>query len=224
MYRILIVEDDEAIAQALEKGLIQWGYEARSVKDFKNVLAEFAAFDPQLVLMDIRLPFFNGYHWCSQIRSVSKVPILFVSSASDNMNIVMAMNMGGDDFIAKPFDLEVLIAKIQAMLRRTYDFSGQTGLVEHRGIILSTTDSILTYQNQRVRLSRNEYRILLTLLENKGRIVTREVLMQKLWESDSYVDENTLNVNIARLRRRLEELGLKNFITTQKGEGYLVEE
>ncbi len=224
MYRILIVEDDEAIAQALEKGLIQWGYEARSVKDFKNVLTEFAAFDPQLVLMDIRLPFFNGYHWCSQIRSVSKVPILFVSSASDNMNIVMAMNMGGDDFIAKPFDLEVLIAKIQAMLRRTYDFSGQTGLVEHRGIILSTTDSILTYQNQRVRLSRNEYRILLTLLENKGRIVTREVLMQKLWESDSYVDENTLNVNIARLRRRLEELGLKNFITTQKGEGYLVEE
>ena len=132
--------------------------------------------------------------------------------------------MGGDDFIAKPFDLEVLIAKIQAMLRRTYDFSGQTGLVEHRGIILSTTDSILTYQEQRIRLPRNEYRILLTLLENKGRIVTREVLMQKLWESDSYVDENTLNVNIARLRRRLEELGLKNFITTQKGEGYLVEE
>lgn len=224
MYRILIAEDDETIAQALEKGLARWGYEAGSVKDFKNVLAEFAAFDPQLVLLDIRLPFFNGYHWCSQIRSISKVPILFVSSASDNMNIVMAMNMGGDDFIAKPFDLEVLIAKIQAMLRRTYDFSGQTGLVEHRGIILSTTDSILTYQEQRIRLPRNEYRILLTLLENKGRIVTREVLMQKLWESDSYVDENTLNVNIARLRRRLEELGLKNFITTQKGEGYLVEE
>ena len=224
MYRILIAEDDETIAQALEKGLTRWGYEARSVRDFKNVLAEFAAFDPQLVLLDIRLPFFNGYHWCSQIRSISKVPILFVSSASDNMNIVMAMNMGGDDFIAKPFDLEVLIAKIQAMLRRTYDFSGKTGLVEHRGIILSTTDSILTYQEQRIRLPRNEYRILLTLLENKGRIVTREVLMQKLWESDSYVDENTLNVNIARLRRRLEELGLKNFITTQKGEGYLVEE
>ena len=224
MYRILITEDDETIAQALEKGLTRWGYEVRSVKDFKNVLAEFAAFDPQLVLLDIRLPFFNGYHWCSQIRSISKVPILFVSSASDNMNIVMAMNMGGDDFIAKPFDLEVLIAKIQAMLRRTYDFSGQSGLVEHRGIILSTTDCVLTYQDQRVRLPRNEYRILLTLLENKGRIVTREVLMQKLWESDSYVDENTLNVNIARLRRRLEELGLKNFIITQKGEGYLVEE
>ena len=224
MYKIFMVEDDEIIARSIREHLQAWNYDVCCVEDFSNVVAEFVRFDPQLVLMDITLPFFNGYHWCSQIRSISKVPILFVSSASDNMNIVMAMNMGGDDFIAKPFDLEVLIAKIQAMLRRTYDFSGQTGLVEHRGIILSTTDSILTYQEQRIRLPRNEYRILLTLLENKGRIVTREVLMQKLWESDSYVDENTLNVNIARLRRRLEELGLKNFITTQKGEGYLVEE
>ena len=218
------MEDDETIAGGLKNHLEKWNYQAECMTDFKDVMGKFVEFEPQLVLLDIVLPFFNGFHWCQEIRKISKVPIIFLSSANDNMNIVMAMNMGGDDFIAKPFDLEVLIAKIQAMLRRTYDFSGQSGLVEHRGIILSTTDCVLTYQDQRVRLPRNEYRILLTLLENKGRIVTREVLMQKLWESDSYVDENTLNVNIARLRRRLEELGLKNFIITQKGEGYLVEE
>ena len=223
MYKILIVEDDETIASTVEKRITAWGYEARRVLDFRNVISEFAAFDPQLVLLDVMLPFYNGYHWCNEIRKISKVPVIFLSSAADNMNIVMAMNMGGDDFVSKPFDLDVLIAKIQAVLRRTYDFNGQTGLLEHRGAILSMSDAVLTYQGERVNLTQNEYRILLTLMENKGKIVNRDLLMTKLWETDSFVDENTLTVNVTRLRKKLAEAGLENYIITKKGIGYMVE-
>ena len=223
MYKILIVEDDETIASTVEKRISAWGYEARRVLDFRNVISEFAAFDPQLVLLDVMLPFYNGYHWCNEIRKISKVPVIFLSSAADNMNIVMAMNMGGDDFVSKPFDLDVLIAKIQAVLRRTYDFNGQTGLLEHRGAILSMFDAVLTYQGERVNLTKNEYRILLTLMENKGKIVNRDLLMTKLWETDSFVDENTLTVNVTRLRKKLAEAGLENYIITKKGIGYMVE-
>ena len=223
MYKILIVEDDETIASTVEKRILAWGYEARRVLDFRNVISEFAAFDPQLVLLDVMLPFYNGYHWCNEIRKISKVPVIFLSSAADNMNIVMAMNMGGDDFVSKPFDLDVLIAKIQAVLRRTYDFNGQTGLLEHRGAILSMSDAVLTYQGERVKKTKNEYRILLTLMENKGKIVNRDLLMTKLWETDSFVDENTLTVNVTRLRKELAEAGLENYIITKKGIGYMVE-
>ena len=223
MYKILIVVDDETIASTVEKRILAWGYEARRVLDFRNVISEFAAFDPQLVLLDVMLPFYNGYHWCNEIRKISKVPVIFLSSAADNMNIVMAMNMGGDDFVSKPFDLDVLIAKIQAVLRRTYDFNGQTGLLEHRGAILSMSDAVLTYQGERVNLTKNEYRILLTLMENKGKIVNRDLLMTKLWETDSFVDENTLTVNVTRLRKKLAEAGLENYIITKKGIGYMVE-
>ena len=223
MYKILIVEDDETIASTVEKRISAWGYEARRVSDFRNVISEFAAFDPQLVLLDVMLPFYNGYHWGNEIRKISKVPVIFLSSAADNMNIVMAMNMGGDDFVSKPFDLDVLIAKIQAVLRRTYDFNGQTGLLEHRGAILSMSDAVLTYQGERVNLTKNEYRILLTLMENKGKIVNRDLLMTKLWETDSFVDENTLTVNVTRLRKKLAEAGLENYIITKKGIGYMVE-
>lgn len=178
---------------------------------------------PQLVLLDISLPFFNGYHWCNEIRKLSKVPIVFISSASDNMNIVMAMNMGGDDFIAKPFDLVVLTAKVQALLRRTYDFSGQTNLIGHRDAILNLSDSTLLYNGVKIELTKNENKILQTLLENKGKTVSRDTLMTRLWETDSFVDENTLTVNITRLRRKLENAGLHSFIITKKGIGYLVE-
>ena len=217
------MEDDETIASTVEKRITAWGYEARRVQNFRNVISEFAAFDPQLVLLDVMLPFYNGYHWCNEIRKISKIPVIFLSSAADNMNIVMAMNMGGADFVSKPFDLDVLIAKIQAVLRRTYDFNGQTGLLEHRGAILSMSDAVLTYQGERVNLTKNEYRILLTLIENKGKIVSRDVLMTKLWETDSFVDENTLTVNVTRLRKKLAEIGLEDFITTKKGVGYMVE-
>lgn len=222
MYRILIVEDDMTIANAVRKHMEGWGYEVRCAEDFKNVLAEFASFSPQLVLLDISLPFFNGYHWCSQIRQISRVPVIFLSSASDNMNIVMAINMGGDDFVAKPFDLNVLMAKVQAMLRRTYDFGGQTGLFEHRGVILNLSDATVFYDGSRVELTKNEFKILQILMEQKGNVVSRDKIMTRLWESDSYVDDNTLTVNVTRLRKRLEEAGVKGFITTKKGIGYLI--
>lgn len=222
MYRILIVEDDMTIANAVRKHMEGWGYEVRCAEDFKNVLAEFASFLPQLVLLDISLPFFNGYHWCSQIRQISRVPVIFLSSASDNMNIVMAINMGGDDFVAKPFDLNVLMAKVQAMLRRTYDFGGQTGLFEHRGVILNLSDATVFYDGSRVELTKNEFKILQILMEQKGNVVSRDKIMTRLWESDSYVDDNTLTVNVTRLRKKLEDAGVKGFITTKKGIGYLI--
>ena len=190
---------------------------------FSKYYSSICEFDPQLILLDITLPFFNGYHWCSEIRKLSKVPIVFISSASDNMNIVMAMNMGGDDFISKPFDLHVLIAKIQAILRRTYDFSTSSNLLEHRGAILNINDNSISYNGEKVELTKNEYKILQTLLENKNKTVSRDNLMIKLWETDNYVEENTLNVNVTRLRKKLESIGLNNFIKTKKGLGYIVE-
>lgn len=223
MYRILIVEDDAAIASLMERHLTAWGFHARGVEDFRRVIEEFTAFDPQLVLLDISLPFYDGYHWCREIRKVSRVPVVFVSSAADNMNVIMAMNMGGDDFITKPFDLSVLMAKVQAVLRRAYDFGGLTPVLEHRGAELNTADASLTYQGERIELTKNDYRILQTLLERKGSVVSRDTLMEKLWETDSFVDENTLTVNIARLRKKLDAAGLEGFITTKKGLGYLVE-
>ena len=216
MYRILIVEDDMGIAEAMKKQIEMWDLETRCVENFRNVLEEFADFNPQLVLLDISLPFYNGYYWCGEIRKFSKVPIIFVSSASDNMNIVMAMNMGGDDFIAKPFDLNVLTAKIQAVLRRTYDFGTQMTVLQHRGAILNTSDASLTYNGERIELTKNDYRILRTLMENKGKVVSRDALMERLWETDSFVDENALTVNIARLRKKLELAGLNDFIVTKR--------
>lgn len=223
MYRIFVIEDDPVIAGSVAAHLRQWGWEVKTAVDFSDLMAEFAAFSPHLVLLDINLPFFNGYHWCGEIRKLSQVPIIFLSSAADNMNIVMAMNLGGDDFVAKPFDLSVLTAKVQALLRRTYDFHQRPELLEHRGAVLNLSDATLTCQGQRVELTRNEYKIFRLLLENKGRTVSRETIMLRLWESDSYIDENTLTVNVNRLRRKLEEVGLSDCIRTKKGLGYLVE-
>lgn len=222
MYRVLIIEDDIGIAEAIKEQASMWNIDASCVRNFRNVLSEFANINPHLVLLDISLPFFNGYYWCSEIRKISKVPIIFISSASDNMNIVMAMNMGADDFIAKPFDQSVLIAKVQALLRRTYDFASLVPIIEHRGAILHTGDNTLTYQNTKIPLTKNEYRILLSLMENKGKIVSRERLMERLWETDSFVDENTLTVNVGRLRKKLDMAGLNDFITTKFGVGYII--
>ncbi len=222
MYKILIIEDDEIIARSIKKHLAGWDYEAICITDFSNVMAEFAEASPQLVLMDITLPFFNGYHWCQEIRKVSQVPIVFLSSAAENMNIVMAVNMGADDFIAKPFDLNVLTVKIQAMLRRSYDFAGQSTVLEHQGIMINLTEGTLVYENEKMELTKNELKIMQTLLESKGQVVSRDTLMTKLWESDSYVDENTLSVNVNRLRKKLEEIGLKELIVTKKGMGYRI--
>ena len=223
MYRLLIVEDDRGIAEGVRKQAEAWDITVHIVTDFHNVMAEFSRFDPHIVLLDISLPFFNGYHWCGEIRRVSNVPVIFISSAADNMNMIMAMNMGADDFIAKPFDGSVLIAKIQALLRRTYDFAPSVPVLEHKGAMLNTGDGSFLYKNEKIPLSKNEYRILLTLMKNKGKTVSRERLMEQLWETDSFVDENTLSVNVNRLRKRLEAAGLEGFITTKFGVGYIIE-
>ena len=223
MYRIFIVEDDELIAGSLQRHLKSWDYEVVCAEDFAHVMPAYIKAAPHLVLMDIKLPFYNGYHWCDEIRKISKVPIIFISSASDNMNIVMAVNMGGDDFVSKPFDLNVLQAKVQALLRRTYDFAGDSHLLEHMGMIFDTGKGIVAYGGVQVELTKNEMGILRTLLEQKGKIVTRDKLMEKLWESDSFIDDNTLTVNVARLRKKLEEIGILDIIKTRKGIGYVVD-
>lgn len=223
MYRILVVEDDRGIAEAIKTQAELWGLEAVCAENFRDVLADFARVQPHLVLLDITLPFFNGYHWCGEIRKISKVPIIFISSAADNMNIVMAMSLGADDFIAKPFDGGVLMAKIQALLRRSYDFAAAMPLLEHRGAFLDTGDNSLTFRGEKIALTKNEYRILLCLMENKGKVVSREKLMERLWQTDSFVDENTLTVNVGRLRKKLDAAGLEGFITTRFAVGYIVE-
>jgi len=223
MYKIMIVEDDTTIANAIKDHLLKWNYDAVCVSDFKNITEQVINLEPHLILLDVMLPFFNGFYWCAEIRRISKVPVMFISSASDNMNVVMAMNMGGDDFIAKPFDLNVLTAKVGALIRRTYSFQGQINVIEHNGVVLNLSDTTITYENQKIDLTKNDYKILQLLMENIGKVVSREDIMQRLWESDNFIDDNTLTVNITRLRKKLTESGLENFITTKKGLGYMVE-
>lgn len=223
MYKILIIEDDMTIAKTLASHLETWDYEVRYVTDFKNVLNEFLEFEPQLVLMDIILPLFNGFYWCTEIRKISKTPIMFLSSASDNMNIVMAMNMGGDDFIEKPFDLNVVTAKIQAMLRRAYSFQGNVNVLEHNGLFLNLNDGVVNFKGNKAELTKNEFKILQVLMEHIGKIVSREEIMTALWESDAFVDDNTLTVNVTRLRRKIESLNVQDLIKTKKGIGYIIE-
>ena len=223
MYRILIVEDDSTIAEALKRHLEGWDHETVIAEDFKNIMAEFTRVEPDLVLLDIGLPFYNGFYWCSQIRQVSDVPIIFISSASDNMNIVMAMNMGGDEFIEKPFELHVVTAKVHAILRRAYSYRGSASLMEYRGCILNLADATVTYQNRKTDLTKNEFKIFQCLLENAGKIVTRDEIIARLWESDAFIDENTLTVNVARLRKKLAQIGLEEAVVTKKGIGYMVE-
>lgn len=223
MYKLMIVEDDRGIAEAVKKQAESWGLEALAVSDFSGVMDEFARFEPHIVLLDISLPFYNGYHWCGEIRKVSKVPVIFISSASDNMNIIMAMNMDADDFIAKPFDQSVLIAKIMALLRRSYDFAPSKNILTHKGAALDPGAGVLNYDGERIELTKNESRILLCLMESKGQTVSRERLMERLWDTDSFVDENTLTVNVNRLRKKLDKAGLSGFITTKFGVGYMIE-
>ena len=221
---MLVVEDDPVIAGAVCERLESWGLETRRARDYGAVMEEFAAFGPQLVLLDVSLPRYSGYHWCAEIRKVSKVPVMFISSAAENMNIVMAMNMGADDFVAKPFDLDVLMAKVQALLRRSYDFGAPSQLLDcGGGALLDPASGTVTAGGVRLELTKNELRILQALAEKRGSVVTREELMLRLWQTDSFVDENTLTVNVTRLRRRLAELGLGELIKTRKGLGYIID-
>lgn len=222
MYTILLVEDDAEIAKGIKNHLDAWGYAVVLAEDFHDILPVFTRSSPHLVLMDISLPFFGGYHWCGEIRKRSQVPIIFLSSMADNMNIVMAMNMGADDFISKPFDLNVLTAKIQAVLRRTYDFKEELSVLEHGGVLLNLGTASLEYRGDKIELTKNDFRILQILMERAGRVVSREDIMERLWESDSFIDDNTLTVNMTRLRKKLEDIELHEFILTKKGLGYLV--
>ena len=224
MYKIYIVEDDKGIADGIVSCLGNWGMEGRVVTDFMKVMEEVEEYEPHLIIMDITLPYMGGYHWCQEIRKTSKVPIIFISSATDNMNIIMAINMGADDFIAKPFDQSVLIAKVTALLRRAYDFSQASATLEVAGAVLNTNNNTLSYNGTEIDLARNEYKILLTLVQNKNKVVSREKLMEALWETDCYVDENTLTVNVGRLRKTLEGIGLKDLIKTKFGVGYILED
>jgi len=223
VYKIMIVEDDDTIARVMKEHLTGWGFDVYLADGFGSVSQQASQLAPHLILLDVKLPYYNGFHWCSEIRKVSKVPIVFISSADDNMSVVMAINMGGDDFIAKPFDLNVLTAKVQALLRRTYDFAERPDRLERGGAALDPGDSSLEYHGKRLELTKNENRILQALMEQAGRSVSRETLMQRLWESDSFIDDNTLTVNINRLRRKLSDLGLSDFIKTKKGQGYEIE-
>jgi Response regulators consisting of a CheY-like receiver domain and a winged-helix DNA-binding domain len=222
MNRILIIEDDFVISGEIKKHLDTWGYQTKAAENFKDILSEFNAFDPHLIILDISLPFYNGYHWCTEIRKQSHVPIIFVSSASDNMNIVMAMNIGGDDFIAKPFNINILVAKIQALLRRTYDFREELSTLERNGASLNLSAASLTYQDSTIDLTKNDFKIIQILMKHAGSVVSRDDIMTQLWENDSFIDDNTLTVNVTRLRKKLEEIGLHDFIHTKKGLGYII--
>lgn len=222
MYKILIIEDDQGIAEGIQTRCQSWGFEVQCVKDFKDVLHTFVSFHPHLVLLDITLPFYDGFYWCSEIRKISKTPIIFISSATERMNMLMAMNMGGDDFVCKPFDIDVLLAKIYALLRRTYDFSNENTVLEFHGALIDTDKQVVMYQSQQIALSKNEYLILICLVKNKGKVVSREKLMNALWQTDSFVDENTLSVNVNRLRKKLENAGMDHVIETKFKVGYMI--
>ncbi|QWV86243.1 response regulator transcription factor [Streptococcus parasuis] len=220
MQKIFLVEDDKTISQLVAKNLTNWGYQVQEVKDFQTILKQIDDFQPHLIILDISLPFFNGYYWCQEIRKTSRVPIMFLSSHDQPMDIVMAINMGGDDFVTKPFEMTVLLAKIQGLLRRTYDFVGEQSLLWFEQVALDLKTMQVSYTEAVEELTRNEFQILRVLFEHGKEVVSREALMRELWNSDIFVDDNTLSVNIARLRKKLTELGLSDLITTKKGVGY----
>lgn len=222
MYTICIVEDDEIIASKMKQYLESWNYQVGCIHDFSNVLHEFIQMKPDLVLMDVTLPYFNGYHWTQEIRKISKVPIVFISSADENMNVIMALSQGADDYITKPFDLQILTSKIQAILRRTYDFTGKSNILECDSVRFLVDENMVHYQDKEIELTKNEGRILRLLMERKGTIVSRESLMEYLWKTDYYVDENALSVNVNRLRKKLADIGIVDFIHTKKGMGYSI--
>lgn len=221
-YKILIVEDDNTIAEKIKNNLEKWAYNVYIAEDFSDILKEVSDFQPDLILLDITLPYYNGFYWCAEIRKLFKIPIIFISSADDNMNIVMAMNMGGDDFIAKPFDMTVLTAKVGAIIRRSYSYAGQVNVIESNGAILNLMDGTCMYDGKKAEFSKNEFQILALLMENEGSVVSRDTIMMHLWDSENFIDDNTLTVNITRIRKKLKDIGLDDFVKTKKGIGYMV--
>ena len=221
--KILIVEDDDKIYELVKEKFEQWSFEVAGIEDFQKVMEVFIAESPELVILDVNLPVYDGFYWCQQIRTVSKAPIVFLSSREHPMDIVMAMNVGADDYIQKPFNLDVLVAKVQALLRRTYSYGDTiSDVIDWNGAVLDLKKGSLHYNDQEIHLTKNEFFILRLLLEERGKIVSREELMRRLWEDEKFVSDNTLSVNITRIRTKLEEIGLNDKIVTKKGQGYLV--
>lgn len=223
MFKIFIVEDDVKIRSIISNNIQKWGYDVKNCIDYSDIINEFIAYSPHLLILDINLPNFDGFYWCNKIREFSKVPILFVSSRSSNLDIVYALNMGGDDFITKPFSLEVLMVKINALIRRSYSYTNvETNVIEHNGVILNLQENTVLFQNNKIELTKNEFKILYILMKNSGNIIDRDKIMRGLWEDEHFIDDNTLTVNINRLRHKLDELGLEEFIKTKKGQGYII--
>jgi len=221
LYKILIVEDDRIISSIMEEHLVKWGYGTCRVQEFSDVIAEFAAFDPHVVLLDINLPYYDGFYWCAKIRELSNVPIVFISSRDTDGDKIRAITQGGDDYIEKPFSMDLLTAKISAILRRAYSFSDQTiNVMQHKDMVLNVERLQVFSGDKETELTKNECRILSLLIRNQGNLVTRNRLIKALWDDESFVDDNTLTVNINRLRRKLDEIGLEEYIKTIKGEGY----
>lgn len=223
MAKIYIVEDDQTIISSIEKYLKTWSYEVIKAKDFENIYGEFIQTKADLILLDVSLPFFNGYHWCQEIRKASNVPIIFISSASQKLNKIMAMNMGADDYITKPFDLDFLEAKIKALLRRSYEYKEVKSKLSYKDLIIDRDRMILEYGDIELVLSKNEYLILEMMFEHPQKVFRREEIMDKIWQTDEFIDDNTLTVNIMRLRKKLEDIGLNDLIKTKKKVGYYIE-
>lgn len=223
MLKIMIVEDDETIRDLLLENIVKWGFDGIVVQDFQDVMQTFVQSEPHLVLLDINLPSYDGFYWCGKMREVSNVPIMFISSRDTRMDMVMAMNMGGDDYIQKPFYVDVLMAKINALIRRTYSYiDTDLSVIEHDGVVLNVKDGNIMYQDKKIELTKNEFKILYILMENKGHVVSREKMMRSLWEDESFVDDNTLTVNIARIRKKLADIEKTDFLKTKKGQGYII--
>ncbi|MCH5138739.1 response regulator transcription factor [Clostridiaceae bacterium UIB06] len=223
MYKVMIVEDDLRLYKEIEEGLTKWGFNPVAVKNFEEILNEFVQNKPELVIMDINLPCFDGFYWCQKIREVSKVPIVFLSSRNTNMDIIMAVKMGGDDFITKPFSMDILVTKLHAILRRVYSYGENLGeAIECKGVILNINDSTLAYNENKIELTKNEMKILLLLMKNRGKIISRDRIMRILWDDDTFISDNTLTVNVNRLRKSLEDIGINNFIETKKRQGYVI--
>ncbi len=223
MFKLMIIEDDSKIRDIVLENIEKWGFEGVYIKDFNEVFTNFVKEEPHLILMDINLPSFDGFYWCNKIREVSKVPIIFLSSRNSNMDIVMAINMGGDDFIQKPFSLDVLMAKINALIRRTYSYKDiHSDILEYKKVVLNLKDNTVIHGEDKVELTKNEFKIIYLLMKHNGSVVSRDKIMRNLWEDESFVDDNTLTVNINRLRKKLSDIKLDDFITTKKGQGYII--
>ncbi|MBE1447056.1 response regulator transcription factor [Paenibacillus sp. OAS669] len=225
MYRILIVEDDDKIASILQSYMERYGYSPQRATDFRDIKQQFMTHKPDLVLLDINLPHYDGFYWCRQIRTVSNVPIIFLSARVGEMDQVMAIENGGDDYITKPFHLDVVIAKVKSVLRRTYgEYAGANPMprdtMNIAGLILDTSKNTMEWNGVKMDLSRNEFLLMNSLARHADRIVTRETLLEALWDDIDFVDDNTLTVNVTRVRKKLEELGIVKAIETVRGQGY----